>query len=197
MPFNQIHILIGAWDSTVISTEFLTGYEYRRFELGSKKIWPKYGNFLDYEPYTTLSIYIPYCGSMKLDTSIFMGHNCKITMNVNTRTGEVMAIIFVDNIEYASLQGDTSIDLPVQGLAASQYNGQKKQLQYAEAQLVSQTATSTLGYATGMTISASMDNTAGAVMQAGMLTSNLINTAIQDAKINYELSHVYKKERHH
>ena len=190
MPRNSVDLVIGAWNSHVSTTQFLAGYEFRRIELGSKYIFPVHGNFLDYEPYTTISIYVPYCGSMRLDTSIFMGHNCKVTINVNARTGEVMAIIYVDNIEYASMQGNASVDLPVQGLAASNYNMQKTQLQTAVASKIFDLATQTLGYATGATISTALGNPTGATLQGLMGISNAGSSLMDITMTSLQLAHL-------
>jgi hypothetical protein len=40
--------------------------------LGSMFIRPRYNSFLDYEPYTTIRLYIPYIGTIELAPSIYM-----------------------------------------------------------------------------------------------------------------------------
>lgn len=163
--------------------------EWKRYEFPAKQIFPKFGNFLDYEPYTTISLYIPYCGVTKLPSAIFMGHNCKFTLNANLRTGQLEALIYVDNIEYATLKGDAGMDMAVTGLAMAEFNQRKKQLQYQYDMAIWSGIGTMAGNASGMTISGAYGNIGGVATQGVMLASNLRANEIQRGQIKLELQH--------
>lgn len=164
--------------------------EFTRVEFPSKPIFPEFGNFLDYEPYTTVSIYIPYCGAMKLPTAVFMGHNCKFTMNINLRTGEIEAIIYVDNIEFASIAGNAGEDFAVTGLAMSTYASKKRELEYKQDQALFQGMMGLAGHIAGSTISGSMGNVGGVMSQAVMAATSVSQTISDYYYIDYELDHI-------
>lgn len=149
--------------------------EWGRFILNPTPIFERYKNFLDYEPYTTISLYIPFCGSKQLPTNVFMGHTCNITINANARTGDIEAIIYVDNIEYSSMKGNCSIDLAVSGKAMAEYAKAYKELQHQANQVGVQMLSSTLGHAAGATISTAFKNYGGAGLQAGMAGVDIVS----------------------
>lgn len=164
--------------------------DFTRVEFPSKPIYPEFGNFLDYEPYTTVSIYIPYCGAMKLPTAVFMGHNCKFTMNINIRTGEIEAIIYVDNIEFATITGNAGEDYAVTGLAMSTFASKKRELEYKQDQVLLQGIMSLAGHVAGSTISGSMGNVGGVMSQAVMAGTSVSQASLDYYYIDYELDHI-------
>lgn len=62
---------------------------------GSYYISPLYNNFLDYNPYTTVSVYIPYCGNVELNTKEVMGRTLSIRYHIDYNTGAMAAIVYV------------------------------------------------------------------------------------------------------
>lgn len=51
------------------------------------------GCFLDHEPNTTVSVYVPYCGTVELSPSIVMGSTLELKYAVDINTGGCQAII--------------------------------------------------------------------------------------------------------
>lgn len=74
--------------------------------VGTYSIPKKYNNFLDYEPYTKISLYIPYCGTVDLPPSIFVGHTVKVQLIYDIFSGECMGVVFRDGTFYTSLGGN-------------------------------------------------------------------------------------------
>ena len=185
---NTTTIKLGAYDTEIASDVLIE--EVKRIEIGSKLIYPIYDNFMDYEPYTTISLYVPYCGSLKLPTSIFMGHYCKLTINANTRTGDLDCIVFVDNIEFATLKGCCAFDMAVSGLAMSEYAQRERQIQYAIEDNSMQMLSSTFGHVAGATISGSFGNAGGIAMQLGMAAIDLEKAFVQNSRLKFELNHI-------
>lgn len=186
---NFSPIKMGSYVFEHVTSKMLVG-EWGREYLKSIPIWRRYNNFLDYEPYTTISLYIPYCGSIKLPCQIFMGHSCNITINRNNRTGFIEAIVMVDNIEFATLNGYASMDMAVSGLAMAEFISKEKEITERKAELFAQAMSSTMGYIAGATISAAMENPAGVVAQGGMALFSYMQSTMQQMYYDYQLNHI-------
>lgn len=75
-------------------------------DVGSYQIPKKYDNFLDYEPYTKITVYIPYCGTVDLPPSIFVGHTVRVQLIYDIFSGECIGVVYCDNTFYTSLGGN-------------------------------------------------------------------------------------------
>lgn len=62
-------------------------------ELGECGFPTYFGNFLDYEPYTTAKLYIPYCNEVEIPTAIFAGHRIRVHLIVDITTGGCIGCI--------------------------------------------------------------------------------------------------------
>lgn len=182
-------VQMGSYTFEHVSSKMLVG-EWSREYLPTVPIWRRYENFMDYEPYTTISLYIPYCGTVKLPCQVFMGHNCNITINRNNRTGLIEAVVMVDNIEFCSLKGDASMDMAVSGLAMAEYITKQKEIQIQKDNLFYSSFNSLMGYAAGATISASMENVGGVVTQGTMAVNSIISYLYQSEVLTYQLDHM-------
>lgn len=90
------NIKIGYSDSGV-SSHVITDY-IQEFDLGSVYIPKYYNNFLDNNPYTKVSIYLPFIGSCSLDPDIVVGATIKIKYRVELLTANCVALLSVRNI---------------------------------------------------------------------------------------------------
>lgn len=87
------------------------------------KIFPRFGNsFLDYAPYTTLDLYIPFCGTVQLDPNDVMGHNLDVQLLIDYTTGNCDAFISCDNLVIETVSGTIAIDIPVTGTESATVN---------------------------------------------------------------------------
>lgn len=77
--------------------------------------------FLNYEPYSSCNLYIPYCGILSLSPTEVIGKTISVKMIVDLITGACTGIVFIDNIAYAYKDGIMSIDVPITGANMSQY----------------------------------------------------------------------------
>lgn len=55
-----------------------------------------YNDFRDYAPYTTISLYLPYVGTIELDASKVVGKELKITYIVSLYTGDASIVVSID-----------------------------------------------------------------------------------------------------
>ena len=126
-PFNFMQLL----PSTAVTEEIVLGRVATgvtawklpsdcstTLNLGSIYLPRKYGNFLDFAPYSSYSLYIPFCGVISLNPNIFLDHYVSVRMVVDVTTGKCTAIVYVgsDNeygvpIEY--VDGMIGVEVPI------------------------------------------------------------------------------------
>lgn len=113
---------------TSISAD-ITSATTHTYSFKGQLIQPKYGNsFLDYEPYTHMELYVPFCGTVSLDPRDYMGHTLNIRLVVDFTTGTCVGYIMSDNLVIDTVNGSIAVSIPVTGidsttLAANITNG--------------------------------------------------------------------------
>lgn len=90
-------------------------------DLGECTFFEKFKNFLDFEPYTTAQLYIPYIGVVPVSTAEFMGHKISAKMIVDYTTGAGTAIVFKDDIPFIYKNGVVGITIPMTGNDSASY----------------------------------------------------------------------------
>lgn len=85
-------IKIGNIDTGVVAG--IPTSQWVRFDCGT--IWVKeaWGGFLDYPPYTTASIYLPFCGTIELPVDEIMNADVSVTYNIDITTGSCVASVY-------------------------------------------------------------------------------------------------------
>lgn len=119
------------------------------YTLGSAQIKGRYESFLDYEPYTTIHIFLPFVGFVRLDPVYVTGKTLSVTYSYDIINGLCNAMLFVDGVYIESHQGQCGIDIPLIATNRSQ--------------LAVGLATSLLSTGEGAVTNIAMGNKAGAV----------------------------------
>lgn len=83
-------------------------------------ITPDELTYLDFEPYTMLELYVPYCGKIPLSASQFINHNLNVKLCVDYNTGACVGVVFRDDIAVHYLQGQIGVDIQLTGRNASE-----------------------------------------------------------------------------
>lgn len=100
-------------------------YTNFRYLFGAIDVFPRFENtFLDYAPYTTLEIYVPFCGTKELDTGVYMGHKLSVELQIDFTTGNCDAYIKCDNLVTDTISGQCAIDIPVTGTESATVDSQ-------------------------------------------------------------------------
>lgn len=73
-PYTIRKIDIATWDSNS----------------GLERTW---GNYLDFEPYTSITLTVPYCGSIQIPPSKCIGGSISVSMWCNIISGDVVSVI--------------------------------------------------------------------------------------------------------
>ena len=112
-------IVVGRTDTKVMGIQI---NDYNAvLDLGSCTFYPYFGNFLDYEPFTTASLYIPYVGIVPISTANFMGQTISCKMIVDITTGSCTAIVFANDIPMIYKNGNIGVEIPMTGTNSAEY----------------------------------------------------------------------------
>lgn len=84
-----------------------------RVEIGSLVIPEYYHSFLDYAPYTKLTIFLPFIGFKEIDTNLFMGKTLTVYYIFDFITGAVKAQLYANNIYAYTFDAIGGIDIPI------------------------------------------------------------------------------------
>lgn len=82
--------------------------------------------FLDYEPYTTAELLIPYAGTVQIPPSKFLDHYINVKYVCDLQTGQMTVYISSDDALFTSVKSNVAFEIAVTGLDKatldSQYN---------------------------------------------------------------------------
>lgn len=107
---------IGAGNSTTYTIQNAMCY----LDGGSLSVPWTYESYLDYEPYTSASIYVPYCGTTEVQPSLIMGRTLSLHYSVSLLTGAICSIIMVQSSNGVSyplcvMNGMVGFDIAITG----------------------------------------------------------------------------------
>lgn len=113
------HIVVGRTDTKINGVK-ISNYN-AILDLGSCTFFPYFGNFLDYEPFTTASLYVPYVGIVPISTADFMGQTISCKMVVDITTGSCTAVVFANDIPIIYKNGNIGVEIPMTGTNSAEY----------------------------------------------------------------------------
>lgn len=85
------HIKLGNID-TEITSNYCTK-QWAKVDCGSVSIKKVVGSFMDYTPYVKISLFLPYCGFVHLDTDDIMGGSINVVYHVECVSGDLVCFI--------------------------------------------------------------------------------------------------------
>lgn len=74
--------------------------QFKNYFMGSFIVNPYYGNFLDYDPYTKIQLYLPYAGIQTISAKDVVGTYFTLSCTIDFLTGNL--------VYYAYIQGETN-----------------------------------------------------------------------------------------
>ena len=103
---------------TGINASYLSWY-IEDIDFGEIALSEYFQTFMDYSPYTKLSVYIPYCGIVPLNVDNFMNDKISMKCRVDMLTGQF--VVFVSNSVgvVTTVSGNCAYQLPIR---ANDYN---------------------------------------------------------------------------
>ena len=100
--------------------------QFVEVDCGYVDITERYASALDYNPYTKVSLYLPFIGTVPLDTDEVMGHRVKCVYTIDIVSGACVAKIMVDYPDSSNgvlyqFSGHCSISMPLTAADFSSY----------------------------------------------------------------------------
>lgn len=97
--------------------KYLTADFKSSLNLGTFAITPKYNSYLDYAPYTKITLYLPYIGFVELDPNEVMGRTLTVDYLLDLDNAETLVTISVVDTENPYVirteRGKIGIDIPI------------------------------------------------------------------------------------
>lgn len=163
--------------------------QFKDVPCGSITIEPYWDNYLDYNPYTKLTLCLPFAGQVTLDPDEVMGKTVSVTYRVDCLTGSFVCFVFIDGDKVlGQYAGNCALSIPISAADYGRFN--------AAILGVAATAASAFGAAAsgglmtpmgladgGMTITGGPLN-AGALAGAGRQIGGSLVQNVQNAKVH-------------
>ena len=107
-------IICGWWSHTATVQKLGTstnGMNIRN--AGNWEFNEVFGGWADYAPYTSIELYLPYYGTINLDTNLFMGHILKVKYVLDVLAGLITYFLSCDDTCVITVSAKCSADVPV------------------------------------------------------------------------------------
>lgn len=118
---GQVPIVVGNLTST--SNAHPLTAQYQALDCGSVWLTEYFGNVFDYDPFTEVSLYLPFVGIVKLDTADVMRARISVIYGIDCYTGACLAKVSINRdgaggvlYEYP---GNCAVEYPVSGASYS------------------------------------------------------------------------------
>lgn len=120
----------GVVKGNVVGIEIGTGVvshiaddQYVEINCGDLTVEEYWGNCLDYNPYTKISIFLPFCGTYELDADEVMGHTLNVSYRIDIMSGACLATIKIDGSVFYQYSGQCSAQVPLSSVSFDQFLG--------------------------------------------------------------------------
>lgn len=104
-------IYLGLYDTQVSAP--VVDSDYVIINCGEIPINRYWGSYLDYDPYTKISCYLPYIGEIDINPDQVMQKSLGVLYYVNVITGDTVAILTADGKVFATAAGNCVRQLPL------------------------------------------------------------------------------------
>ena len=110
-------------------------YNSIQFDCGTVYCSPQYQEYAGLsdswiDQYVSFELYLPFCGSVKLDTATYIGKHVGVTYDIDLITGACCAAIYVANdnnsrvVEFMEIRsGNCAVDIPLSGIQQATLEG--------------------------------------------------------------------------
>lgn len=87
--------------------------QFVELDCGSLQFPEKWKAYLDYSPYTKVSIYLPYIGSQEIDVDLIEATTIGVKYHIDVLSGACVAFITVNNSVLMQFSGQCAVSIPV------------------------------------------------------------------------------------
>lgn len=111
---NQHYIMFGGYQlqlehSDVYKVLYPDGY----IDIGTFTLKRTFNDWRDFEPYTKLSVYLPYIGVQHLDIAKYYNKTITVRYYIDIRTTMCMVVLLCDGLLYDFFSGQIGIQMPI------------------------------------------------------------------------------------
>lgn len=108
------YIKIGRYqyDTGAAGCDIISGGALSQTEVGTYYFAPHYDNFVDYSPYTAISVYLPYVGVVPLNTDLCVGRTMSVYAVADIHTMEISYNLKIDGALVGTYKGTCGMTVP-------------------------------------------------------------------------------------
>ena len=144
-------------------------------------------NFLDFRPYSTAEIYIPYCGSIPIDPEVFIGHTISVKYLIDWLSGACLALVYRDGLVVDQISGQIGNKISLVEANALDFErnvlSQAASIKGAKTQAAMNAGTAAIGIGAGL----ATGNVGGAIYAGVNSAANLASTVESIQLAEYKL----------
>lgn len=164
---SNIHL--GLYDTGISAP--VVDSDYVIINCGSIPINRYYGSYLDYDPYTKISCYLPYIGEIEVDPDQVMQTSLMVLYYVNVITGDIVAMLCANESIIYTAAGNCVRQLP---MSQSDYSA------------IINTAVTAVSTIAGAAVGAGLAGAVGGAVAGAAKTS--AGVAVAEAKTNSNIT---------
>lgn len=174
-------------------------YEYGvLIDVGSYFLSREYNDFRDFKPYTQISLYVPFCGTIELDASNYYGRSINVKLMLDMSTGSCTGLIFANDLLIDTIQGQCGIKIPLAAFNMADYQNAIINAQYQLKSAERQQTAAMIGMGASM-VGGALTATTGIGAVAGAIGAIYSYNKMLDARdkidnLEYNIEHMQPKQ---
>lgn len=183
-------VKVGVIDLNLSAYTLNQVYDYWcTIDFGTRTIQPRYNDFRDYAPYTSVELYLPLAGTVDLDVNYCMGHNITVKYYYDVLTMSCVAAVYRDNMLYKCSDCKIGAEIPLLSSNMGSYQNQIEQLSVARQRNNIAIATSGAAAIAGTTAAIATGSPMAIIGAAGGF-SKLADNIIESSNLDYQFDHI-------
>lgn len=148
-------------------------------------------SFLDYEPYTTAKITVPFCGTVQIPATYFYDYgSVTVALVIDFISGACTGYIMANGITIDSVSGNCAITLPLSGIQSATLDSQIHSVAMAREKQQTTLGTGLIAGAVAIGVGIATGGVATAIGGAAAVIGSFMHAEDTGQQINYELSHM-------
>lgn len=149
--------------------------------------------FLDYEPYTTAEILIPYAGTVQIPPSKFINHYINVKYVCDLQTGQMTVYISSDDTLFTSVKSNVAFEIAVTGLDKATLDAQYNNANVSAGQQALSIGSDILGIgksSVGVLGQIARGNVQNAIGETVSTFGDIAQTALNAQSAAYDIEHI-------
>lgn len=189
------YIQLGSKTTSILASPLAKscGVYYFTFSSASDTgLYPHYNkSFLDYEPYTTVKITIPFCGTVQIPTTYLYDYGgVTVALVIDFISGACTGYVMARGITIDSVSGNCAISLPLSGIQSATLDSQIHSVAMAREKQQTTLGTGLIAGAVAIGVGIATGGVATAIGGAAAVIGSFMHAQDTGQQINYELSHM-------